>query len=50
MKNVIHRDISLDNILFCYKTGEIKLIDFGISKKVENSNEDIYSPTTNMFI
>lgn len=31
--NIIHRDISLDNILYSPECQEIKIIDFGISKK-----------------
>lgn len=32
-KNICHRDIKPENILYCTKTKEIKIIDFGISKK-----------------
>jgi len=38
-KNIIHRDISLENILYNQKTGEIKLIDFGISKRLNCTDE-----------
>ena len=38
--DVIHRDINPHNILFVPKTGEVKLIDFGISSRLSESNED----------
>lgn len=44
--NVIHRDISLLNVLYSKKLNEIRLIDFGIAKKL--SAEDILmTPTGN---
>ena len=36
-KNVIHRDLSLSNILYNQETNEIKIIDFGIAKKVDKA-------------
>ena len=38
-KNLLHRDIKPGNILFNHE-GEPKLIDFGLARKAEGSNED----------
>ena len=41
-KNIIHRDLKLENIMICfddYKNPQIKIIDFGISKLKEDENE-----------
>ena len=35
-KQIIHRDIKPDNILFNPKTGELKLIDFEIAKMTKD--------------
>ncbi len=32
-RNICHRDIKPDNILYCQKSKMVKIIDFGISKK-----------------
>ena len=37
--DVVHRDINPNNILFVPETGEVKLIDFGISSRLSESNE-----------
>ena len=34
---VVHRDIKLENIMYG-KDGEVKLIDFGMSKSVQSKN------------
>ena len=33
-RNICHRDIKPENILYCPKSKMIKIIDFGISKKL----------------
>lgn len=33
-KNICHRDLKADNILYCPKTQKLKVIDFGICKKM----------------
>lgn len=39
---VVHRDIKPENILFAYKNpdSEVKIIDFGLSKKFNSASED----------
>lgn len=37
-KNIIHRDIHSENIIFNQKTNELKLIDFGVAKVAFEDN------------
>ncbi|KAH9268271.1 hypothetical protein BASA83_009432 [Batrachochytrium salamandrivorans] len=37
---ILHGDIADRNILYNYKTGGVKLIDFGVSKPLEGCNQD----------
>ncbi|MDZ4878975.1 MAG: Sensor histidine kinase RcsC [Chroococcidiopsis cubana SAG 39.79] len=37
-QKIIHKDIKPDNILFKKKTGEVRLIDFGISTRLSREN------------
>lgn len=37
-KNIIHRDIKLENIVYDAKTQELRLIDFGLSTMKDNIN------------
>ena len=32
-KKIVHRDIKPDNVLYCQEKKQIKMIDFGISRK-----------------
>jgi serine/threonine protein kinase len=45
---ICHRDLKPDNILYNYKTGNIKLMDFNISKKFrreeKKKDEDFITP------
>ena len=45
-RNIIHRDISGGNILVHPVTGEIKLIDFGISSRIDLRINDMSHPDT----
>ena len=39
-EDVVHRDLKPSNILFCLKTGNIKLGDFGISRRKLDGSDD----------
>ena len=43
-KNIIHKDINPSNIILNPKTGIIKIIDFGISSKLNRENPTIKNP------
>jgi tRNA A-37 threonylcarbamoyl transferase component Bud32 len=34
-QNISHRDLTIDNVLYCTKTQKIKVIDFGLAKQVD---------------
>ncbi|KAL4439082.1 hypothetical protein ABPG74_008857 [Tetrahymena malaccensis] len=42
-KGIVHRDLKPENILFLnkYNDSEIKLVDFGLSKKCDSSNQQL---------
>ncbi|HEY9876155.1 MAG TPA: AAA family ATPase [Candidatus Obscuribacterales bacterium] len=42
--NIIHKDIKSHNILINPKTGEVKIIDFSISSRLERENQTISNP------
>ena len=50
-KLICHRDIKPENILYCEQTKQIKLIDFGISKKLvrRNAKESMLTFTGTLF-
>ena len=43
-KGILHRDISHENILIVKNDLNLKLIDFGVSKKFYNEKFDMYTP------
>lgn len=38
-KNIVHRDLKLENILYDFDTDDIKLIDFGLATKHKPGEE-----------
>ncbi|MEQ8385807.1 MAG: AAA family ATPase [Coleofasciculus sp. A1-SPW-01] len=42
--NIIHKDINPSNIVYNPKTGQLKLIDFGISSLLSRENQTIRNP------
>ena len=42
-KGIIHKDIKPHNIILCWETGEIKLIDFGLSTRLTDETQEIIS-------
>jgi calcium-dependent protein kinase len=46
-KQICHRDLKPDNILYCRKTKKLKIIDFGICKKmtVRQEKSEMLTPT-----
>lgn len=47
VNSIVHGDISLCNILVCPVTKYVKIIDFGTSKLISESN-NVYSPIGNL--
>ncbi|WP_445305155.1 MULTISPECIES: serine/threonine protein kinase [unclassified Microcoleus] len=43
-KNVIHKDITPSNIVLNYQTGQLKIIDFGLSTILSQENPSLKSP------
>ncbi|MBW4636411.1 MAG: AAA family ATPase [Iphinoe sp. HA4291-MV1] len=43
--NIIHKDINPSNIVYNPETGQLKIIDFGISTFLPRENPIIYNPT-----
>ncbi|SKB15789.1 Adenylate/guanylate cyclase with GAF sensor(S) [Planktothrix sp. PCC 11201] len=43
-KNIIHKDINPSNIIFNPTTGQVKIIDFGISTKLTQENTTLKNP------
>ena len=43
-QNICHRDLSLNNILICTEFKKVKLIDFGVAKKIMHSSKMMLSP------
>ena len=43
---VIHKDINPSNIILNRKTGQVKIIDFGISSQLSKENTPLTSPTS----
>jgi PAS domain S-box-containing protein len=43
-KNIIHKDINPSNIVWNAKTGEVKIIDFGISTELSREVASVLSP------
>ncbi|HLO89387.1 MAG TPA: AAA family ATPase [Nostocaceae cyanobacterium] len=42
--SIIHKDINPSNIVYNLKTGQLKIIDFGISTVLSRENLEIYNP------
>ena len=40
LNGICHRDLKPDNILINKKTNDIKLMDFNVSKRFQEKNED----------
>lgn len=45
-QNIIHKDINPSNIVFNPQTGQLKLIDFGLSSILSQENPTLKSPNT----
>ncbi|AFZ06433.1 PAS sensor protein [Oscillatoria nigro-viridis PCC 7112] len=43
-KNIIHKDINPSNIVFNSQTGQLKIIDFGLSTTLSQENPSLKSP------
>ncbi|HEY9649960.1 MAG TPA: AAA family ATPase, partial [Coleofasciculaceae cyanobacterium] len=43
-RNIIHKDINPSNILFNPETGQVKIIDFGISTQLSRENPTLKNP------
>lgn len=46
--NICHRDLNLENVLINPKDHTIKVIDFGISKRLVNAKDPMFSPMGNV--
>ncbi|MBL1202285.1 MAG: AAA family ATPase [Nostoc sp. GBBB01] len=42
--NIIHKDINPSNIVYNPETGQVKIIDFGISTRLPRENQTIHNP------
>ncbi|ARV62613.1 serine/threonine protein kinase [Nostocales cyanobacterium HT-58-2] len=42
--NILHKDIKPDNILINPKTGQVEIIDFGISSRLSRENQTVSNP------
>ncbi len=43
-QNIIHRDLTLTNVLYSTKTGQLKITDFGLAKNFSGMQQTFFSP------
>ncbi len=43
-RDLIHKDISLDNVIYNAKTEELRLIDFGIASRIPRESRELSNP------